>query len=30
MQGVKYHFEPHQIDALVAYLKTLHAPPVKN
>ena len=27
MPGFKYHFEPDQIDAIVAYLKTLPAPP---
>jgi mono/diheme cytochrome c family protein len=26
MPGFKYHFEPDQIDAIVAYLKTLPAP----
>src|SRR5215470_7087426 len=27
MPGFKYHFEPEQIDAIVAYVKTLPAPP---
>ena len=27
MPGFKYHFEPDQIDAIVAYLKALPAPP---
>ena len=27
MPGVKYHFEPAQIDAIVAYLKTIPTPP---
>jgi mono/diheme cytochrome c family protein len=26
MPGFKYHFEPAQIDAIVAYLKTIPAP----
>jgi mono/diheme cytochrome c family protein len=26
MPGFKYHFEPDQIDAIIAYLKTLPAP----
>jgi len=30
MPGFKYHFEPDQIDAIVAYLKTLPAPAAKN
>jgi mono/diheme cytochrome c family protein len=27
MPGFKYHFEPAQIDAIVAYLKTIPTPP---
>jgi mono/diheme cytochrome c family protein len=27
MPGFKYHFEPAQIDAIVAYLKTMPTPP---
>jgi len=27
MPGFKYHFEPMQIEAIVAYLKTIPAPP---
>jgi mono/diheme cytochrome c family protein len=27
MPGFKYHFEPDQIDSIIAYLKTLPAPP---
>jgi mono/diheme cytochrome c family protein len=27
MPGFKYHFEPTQIEAIVAYLKTIPAPP---
>jgi mono/diheme cytochrome c family protein len=27
MPGFKYHFEPTQIDAIVAYLKTIPTPP---
>ena len=27
MPGFKYHFTPAQIDAIVAYLKTVDAPP---
>jgi len=27
MPGFKYHFEPAQIDAIVAFLKTIPAPP---
>jgi mono/diheme cytochrome c family protein len=27
MPGFKYHFEPAQIEAIVAYLKTIPAPP---
>jgi mono/diheme cytochrome c family protein len=27
MPGFKYHFEPDQIDAIIAYLKTLPVPP---
>jgi hypothetical protein len=30
MQGFKYHFEPDQVDAIVAYLKTLAAASAKN
>jgi mono/diheme cytochrome c family protein len=26
MPGFKYHFEPAQIDAIVAYIKTIPAP----
>ena len=29
MPGFKYHFEPVQIDAIVAYLKTIPAPAAK-
>jgi mono/diheme cytochrome c family protein len=28
MPGFKYHFEPAQIDAIVAYIKTIPTPPV--
>jgi len=27
MPGFKYHFEPAQIEAIVAYLKTIATPP---
>jgi mono/diheme cytochrome c family protein len=30
MPGFKYHFEPDQIDAIVAYVKKLPAPPPSN